>query len=400
MNDVVIGLGYGDEGKGLVTSYLSEQHNYKFNVRYSGGPQAGHTVQKNGKRHVFSTFGSGHAPTFLTSDVLFDPICFMEERTKLVNNCFFKNSATDNFIVVDKNCQLITPFDVLLNRYRETARGSNKHGSCGRGIFETKLRAKNDPSTIIRYSDFYNKSEDYLTNLLSKVEEYYLSVCEAEGFNPGNNKLIIPYTLEKWLEARTINCDETYGLCNHVSTISNTFSSIDLLFESSQGILLDEDYGEMPYCTPSKVGLQTISGYNPKVNGVTRAYTTRHGAGPKLMFEGNNFIVNENFSDQTNQLNLWQNKLRIGSLSMTNLNYAVSKTGLLDRLFITCCDHVDELIAFEKCDEKMLSIYKPFEKADEIFGHLLKPNGEIFLSFGPETKDIISLKDYRIENGK
>ena len=137
--NVVIGAGFGDEGKGLMTDYFASQakNNYGSGlvVRFNGGSQAAHTVvTPEGKRHVFGHFGSGTLvglPTYLSSFFAVHPILFREELAKL------KVLGLTPKVYVDKECIVTTPFDMLINQIAETVRGENRHGSVGFGVNET-----------------------------------------------------------------------------------------------------------------------------------------------------------------------------------------------------------------------------------------------------------------------
>ena len=135
---IVLGLGFGDEGKGLMTDYLCSQSPFPEStlvVRFSGGHQAGHTVcTKEGKRHVFSQLGSGSfqgASTFYSQYCTFSPIDFVNEYFK-----FIRNGITPKFYV-DGNAPMTTHYDVFYNRALEKI---NQHGSCGVGFAATVER--------------------------------------------------------------------------------------------------------------------------------------------------------------------------------------------------------------------------------------------------------------------
>jgi len=135
----VIGAGYGDEGKGLMTDYFSSQYDDAVVIRSNGGAQAGHTVvTPAGERHVFSHFGSGTlngTPTFLSSFFVSNPMLFMKEHKRFVEQFGIRPE-----VYVDPNSLVTTPYDMLLNQRMETMRGDDVHGSCGVGFGETLER--------------------------------------------------------------------------------------------------------------------------------------------------------------------------------------------------------------------------------------------------------------------
>lgn len=134
----VIGSNYGDEGKGLITDYLSSCYKKVLVVRYNGGAQAGHNVvSPQQQRHVFHQLSSGSftgATTFLSQPVIFDPNSLIDDHL-----AFSKYRQVPN-IYVHPQCVVATPYDLLMNQLAEYCRGKAKHGSCGLGIGETVER--------------------------------------------------------------------------------------------------------------------------------------------------------------------------------------------------------------------------------------------------------------------
>ena len=134
---IILGLGFGDEGKGLMTSYLSQTLYSPLVIRFSGGQQCGHTVvDKKGNRHIFSNFGSGTldgAPTYWSKYCTFHPNGLLNELKLL------KQIGANPIIYVDNLAQVTTPFDIIYNQALEKSRDV-AHGSCGVGIGTTVER--------------------------------------------------------------------------------------------------------------------------------------------------------------------------------------------------------------------------------------------------------------------
>ena len=138
---IVIGANFGDEGKGLMTDYYAacakkNEHSCLV-VCHNGGSQRGHTVEKkNGVRFIFHHFGSGcfeGAATYLSSDFIINPIIFLKDHEVLKEyNCC-------RMCYVNRDCRFSTPFDMLINQIVEQSRGTDRHGSCGIGIWETSV---------------------------------------------------------------------------------------------------------------------------------------------------------------------------------------------------------------------------------------------------------------------
>lgn len=311
----VIGANYGDEGKGLVTNYLCHtafSKNQKVvNILTNGGCQRGHTAyDKNGKRHVYSHFGSGYsyADIYFSKFYMVNPMIFITEYVELTE---FNNIANDNNsnIYIDKDCTLTTPYDMLINRAKENRR-TKKHGSCGYGIWETVLR--NDICPLY-WKDFLGKSKKEIEIIIKDIRDNYFQTVLDE------------YNIQlTQIEQEIFYSDNT--LLNYVSdilamqsivkikTLQSVIEDYDILvFENAQGLLLDKDYDK--WGTPTKTGLSyviALLGNKPVTPFyVTRSYLTKHGNGD-FPGECNKEDINKDMFDQTNQPNKYQGSLRYG----------------------------------------------------------------------------------------
>jgi adenylosuccinate synthase len=137
----VIGAAFGDEGKGLLTDhYVSElrAHGRRPIVcRFNGGANAGHTVVRGAKRHVFSHFGAGsllEAETYLSEFFVANPLLWQKEWRQLVE------LGVEPVVYLDRQAPLTVPYDIMINQFAEEHRGNHRHGSCGIGIHETVVR--------------------------------------------------------------------------------------------------------------------------------------------------------------------------------------------------------------------------------------------------------------------
>ena len=146
---IVVGLGFGDCGKGTLTDALVRRHDADLVVRHNGGAQAAHAVVlADGRSHVFHQFGSGTfipgVGTFLSRHMLVNPLTLFWEEQELR-----EVGVTDAFerLVLDRNALVTTPFHMAANRLREYARGEGRHGSCGLGIGETTADSLELPDT-------------------------------------------------------------------------------------------------------------------------------------------------------------------------------------------------------------------------------------------------------------
>lgn len=321
---IVIGANFGDEGKGLFTDYICKQYISKtpIVIRDNGGCQSGHTVVRDGKRIVFSHFGSGSllgVPTFLTSNFIINPIFFADEWNKIYRLC------PNLKVFVDANTRVSTPYDVLINQIKEIYRNQNAHGSTGKGIYETINRYEEVKQSYYLkdlYKLSYNEIKDYLlqiSNYLYKKNKVYFEHNQNKEIESlieiyNNNDLIDSYIND------FIFMKDHIELTNYYEIVSKYETHI---FEMSQGLLLDkESHLYMPHCTPSNTGsknplnniINNLTDFNDveiELIYVSRSYMTRHGAG-EFFSECDMKDINKALKDLTNAPNRFQGNLRYG----------------------------------------------------------------------------------------
>jgi adenylosuccinate synthase len=337
---IVIGLGYGDEGKGLTTDYLCRQANKPLVLRFSGGQQAGHTVvTEAGQRHIFSSLGAGSlagAPTYWSRFCAFAPENWWNEYQALT-----KKLGQVPAMYVDALAQVTTPYDVYHNRSSEK---NNAHGSCGMGFGATMERNETTPYRLYVQDLFY---PSVLEQKLTAIGDYY----RRKVFNP-----LLPQDLKLALDAFKAAVTQILPLIEVVQESIFFEKKIQqlgfdaLIFEGSQGILLDRDFGFFPNVTraytTSRNAMELITTYQlpqPEIFYISRAYQTRHGIG----FMSNedlelNYIPNPL---ETNVYNEWQGHLRAAPLDLDLLQYALDSdrnfSGTASKnLVITCLDQL------------------------------------------------------------
>lgn len=312
----VIGANYGDEGKGLVTNYLCKNafsNNKKvLNVLTNGGCQRGHTAYIENKiRHVYSHFGSGYpyADIYFSKFYKVNPMVFFDEYNILKDKLYEMNK-----IYIDNMCTITTPYDMLVNRLIENRR-TNKHGSCGYGIWETVVRNTIRPIywknliglnlfeiihsiRILRDTYFINRLKEYNIKLTVEESELFYSETLLHAYC---NDIIN-------MQSLTIPID--------FETIKPLYDTI--IFENAQGLLLDYDIN--PWGTPSKTGMtyirQIVKNELVIPYYVTRSYLTKHGNGD-FPGECNKNDINPNINDITNHPNNYQGTLRYGKFNET-----------------------------------------------------------------------------------
>lgn len=318
----IIGAGFGDEGKGYWTDVHAAQAQARgqdaWVVRFNSGAQAGHTVQApDGRRHVFHHVGSGTfagAGTFLGAGVALNPMLLHGELESL-NGLGVPLPR----MAVDPRAPVTLPFDVMINQAAEAARGSARHGSCGIGFCETIERSL-IPDFALRAADLL--SERRIRACLDRVRAEYVPLRLAKVGLPAN-----AIDLWRWNEAILDRfVEDARRMSERLPLRDPTFLSAcdTVIFEGAQGLRLDQDLGVFPYLTRSNTGLPALLDLAIEaqieavhVTYVTRAYLTRHGAGP-LPDELTTCPAPE-FSDPTNLPNPHQGTLRFADLDPVTL---------------------------------------------------------------------------------
>jgi adenylosuccinate synthase len=312
---MVIGLGFGDEGKGTVVDHLvATAHRLPLVVRFSGGAQAAHNVvTEAGVQHTFSQFGSGtlrSAPTLLSRHVLVDPLRLYEEG-KALSTILGRNAL--ELVLVDGRAPLVTRVHQAVNHARERARGEGRHGSTGLGMGETELYRLLEPQDHPVIGDLERPQE-----LTRKVNRLYAWAESQVGE--------LPISLDAVLsELQAFGEDRLLTIASPQQVRHTLWEAPELIFEGSQGVLLDEWVGFHPHTTWSTItpdnGLALLreAGLPTAVEkiGVTRTYTTRHGAGP-FPTEASTL----SFAEAHNAYGEFQGAWRVGHLDLPLLRYA------------------------------------------------------------------------------
>lgn len=315
----VIGANFGDEGKGLATDALAADLMSRgldpVVVRSNGGAQAGHTVETQGRRHVFHHVGAGAftgARTHLSRFFVAHPALLLRELQELRP---LLPAAPE--ITIDPAAQVTTPWDVLLNQAAEAARGAARHGSCGVGFGETLERvARGHPITVADLA-----APDLADRLVAIRDGWVRSRLEALGL--ADHPAVAAHRDALWSDAALAGFVQEARI---FAALLPARSDVELgaetvLFEGAQGLMLDMDLGVMPHLTRSNTGLRNmitiareagIGEIRPLY--MTRAYMTRHGAGPLLHEAGT--LPWAEVTDPTNRQNDWQGALRLAPLDL------------------------------------------------------------------------------------
>ena len=355
---VVIGAQFGDEGKGKISDgYAAALGADSLVARFNGGAQAGHTVvTPDGQRHVFSHVGSGafaDAATFLSRFFVSNPILFLREIEVLADQ------GIRPLVHVDPQSPVTTPYDMMINQIVERERGEERHGSCGVGFGET-IERNRTPGYALTVDDLGDVG--MLTAKLDVIRRAYAPARLArlgfgEAFAHHASLFLSDAILDHFVEDARRFLQRTT-----VTSIQTATSDRPLLFEGAQGLLLDQDRGFFPHVTRSNTGLRNVLALADdlglerlEVTYVTRAYLTRHGAGPlprelpEKPYPG--------VTDATNVPNAYQGALRFAWLDLDGLGRAIAADladakrfpalAVIPRLAITSLDQVgDEPVTY------------------------------------------------------
>lgn len=323
----VIGLGFGDEGKGVTTEYLcSQDPSNTIVVRFSGGHQAGHKVIKGDVEHIFSSIGSGTlsgCPTYWSKNCTFEPVAFWNEYATL------RQKGIIPKIYIHPDCPVTTIYDVFANRKSVEV----QHGTTGTGFYRTLKRHNTDglPLTVRSMEKMFKIK---ISRILEEIRKYH-NIEE---------KLRVEVFEEAVERVKRLIFEKEIVITDKVPHYENQ------VFEGSQGLMLDEHIGYMPHCTPSDVTPRAILnlGYNlDEVFLVTRAYQTRHGNGPMTNEEYP--VVLKNNEKETNVSHKYQGNFRTSVLDLDQLVMAKQKgiDNILSpstkvNLVITCLDQITD----------------------------------------------------------
>ena len=343
---IVVGLGFGDEGKGAVVDALCHDSPVTSVVRFNGGAQAAHNVVVGDRHHTFSQFGSGTlagVPTHLSRHVLVEPIALAGESRELA-----ALGVADplRLLSIDADALLTTPIHVAANRAREDARGPARHGSCGKGIGETTwygLLGTARPGQVVENQEVIGvpgppptvgdcAHPAVLRAKLDTLARFYEPLI---GDGPSVDDLVSLYR-DFAGAVRITTGDEVGRLADRGR----------LVLEGAQGVLLDQKYGFHPHTTWSTVtpdNARALLGHRrATVIGVTRTYQTRHGAGP---FPTEDHAVLARFPERHNDTGAYQGAWRAGHLDAVLLRYAIDACAGVDGLAVTHLDAHDLKVA-------------------------------------------------------
>ncbi|CAH0227837.1 adenylosuccinate synthase [Chryseobacterium sp. Bi04] len=342
--DIVLGLQWGDEGKGKFIDLISE--NYDITARFNGGSNAGHSIQRNGKRITLKMIPSGifmkTVQNVIGTGTVLDPVSFKKEILNL--QVFDQTLQPEKNIIISRKAHLVLPTHKFLDIFMEESPEYTTIGTTKNGIaqaYSNKILRQN-----LRVGDVF--SSDFQTRIIHILERDYKMLT--------GNGMVLPSFEEmskEFFEAvdflKRFNCTETEIYLN---TALNEGKSV--LAEGSQASMLDIDHGTYPYVTSSSTtaaGACSGLGISPKkmgeIYGIAKAYCTRVGNGmfPTELFDelGEEIRIKGNeFGSNTGR------PRRIGWLDLPALQYAVMINGVT-QLVLTKADVLSGLKSVAIC---------------------------------------------------
>ena len=349
---VVLGAFYGDEGKGKVIDYLSGDHKYA--VRFSGGNNAGHSVEVNGVKFAFHLLPSGilydNVKAILGNGVVIDPKVLIEE----INDLKQKGHKVDNLYISEK-AHVILSYHIIMDEVLEEARAGKKLGTTKRGI---------GPA----YCDKYERSGIRMEDFVSRRFKELLKE------NVKNKNLILKAYKQPKLKYNEIYKEyKEYAkilkpyVCDTVTMLHKAIRKGEkILCEGAQAALLDIDFGSYPYVTssnPTVGGAITGTGigarYIGDVYGVIKAYSSRVGEGPfvtELLDETGDKIreLGHEYGVTTKR------PRRCGWLDLVSIRYSCMINGLTG----LCVNHLDTIGKFDKIKVCVAYEYKGKKTTD------------------------------------
>lgn len=345
----VVGLGFGDEGKGSMVDWLCATRSVEAVVRFNGGAQAGHNVVlPSGRHHTFSQWGSGTfrgVPTFLSRYMIIDPHAMFNEAFHLRE---LGVTSPWEMLYVDNDALIATPYHVTVNHAREIARGTQFHGSVGMGVGETVSYALglSDPSEALVVGDL--RSAYAVRTKLKKLSDWCQDTLEALGVGSIESGLAPPMVDSYDQVLKTLSGTLQVVSSSHLNKVMERGP---VVFEGAQGVLLDEWFGFHPYTTWSTTTFNNINQLTEKDVyriGVLRTYTTRHGPGPLPTEDAS---LQELVKEPHNGTGRWQGNFRIGHFDAVAHQYAVKVCGRVDGLALTHIDIAELLPELRLIDE-------------------------------------------------
>jgi adenylosuccinate synthase len=341
--DILLGLQWGDEGKGKIVDYLSSH--YDIIARFQGGPNAGHTLVIDGVKTVLHTVPSGIlAPrpiNVIGNGVVIDPVTLRKE----IEGLLAKGVDIKNRLFISKKAHLILPSHKTLDAASEASKGKEKIGSTLRGITPTYMDKTGRNG--MRVGDILDKD---FSSIYAKLKDKHLNMLKSYDF-----AFELDEAEKAWMEA--IDFMRSLNIINSEYFLNDALSKgKNILAEGAQGTMLDVDFGTYPYVTSSNTissgacnGLGVAPNKIKEVIGIAKAYCTRVGTGPfptELDNETGELIrkIGHEFGATTGR------SRRTGWIDLPALKYGIMINGVT-QIAMTKADVLNDFDEIEACTE-------------------------------------------------
>ncbi len=338
--DVLLGLQWGDEGKGKIVDVLTP--NYGIVARFQGGPNAGHTLEFEGQKYVLKSIPSGifqdGTKNIVGNGVVIDPALFKQEVEALEKS---GHTLTDR-LLISKKAHLILPTHRLLDAASENAKGNEKIGTTGRGIGPT-------------YTDKISRHGLRVGDLFHNFEEKYHKAVERHKtlLNQYNYEYNLEELEKEWFEG--VEKLKTFEIIESEHFINKHLKAgTKVLAEGAQGAMLDIDFGSYPFVTSSNTtcaGACTGLGIAPKmigdVFGIFKAYCTRVGSGPfpTELFDNDGQLLRDKGNEYGS---VTGRPRRCGWIDLVALKYTIMLNGVT-KLVMMKSDVLDDFDTIKAC---------------------------------------------------
>ena len=376
--DILLGLQWGDEGKGKIVDYLAPQ--YDIIARFQGGPNAGHTLVIGGEKTILHTVPSGIMQekniNVIGNGVVIDPVTLVKEITTLES----KGIQTKGRLFISKKAHLILPMHKVLDAASEAAKGQSKIGSTLRGISPTYMDKTGRNG--LRVGDVL--TPDFKAKF-QRIKEKHQHLAKQYDFEYDTTQ-----QEKEWFDAidfiRSLDnlIDSEYYLNDALS------AGKSILAEGAQGTMLDIDFGTYPYVTSSNTissgacnGLGIAPNKIKEVIGIAKAYCTRVGSGPfptELDDEVGERIrqIGSEFGATTGR------KRRTGWIDLPALRYAIMLNGVT-QIAMTKADVLNDFETIDACTHYVIDGKETANIPYDIDTAAIKP---IYKTFAGWKKDL------------
>ena len=427
-NIITCGMQFGDEGKGTFIDYLTFKHKANWIVRYNGGSQASHTVETpNGTIHKYSQLASGFfnnsVKEAISSNMVINLDNLFTEMSVLAEKTHSTVSEIFNRLYINEMCLVVTPYHKLLNKLRELALGEKRRGSVGTGVSEVRYLYYisqpnyNGGAIFRKYGRLYlclndflncmdNKARDRFTDtflfLRRYVRDFYLEHKSTIEQNMPDElresiEKEIDYLITNPRTYRTIainyikKCEELLSLYPDIlgKSVSPTpwieelkemsafadfeeqLKKFTVIFEGSQGLLIDGKYGLRPnttyldttnhhaeYLAKSILSVTGSENVDCRKIGIAKAFYSRHGIG---VFPTESLTLEKYIRDKNQEETYWNGRIRFGWFDAVLFRYA-QKINRVNEVFLSSLDKLNGLPRLKVCNS-----YRYIGEIDDLF---------------------------------